>query len=230
MSVDSKLNIWDSLPNSLPPWCIIGIGSSPNKQVSSLSNTNARTRQQMQSSSPMDPSTLRNSWQRASISASQMRSTRRATINQHPLPGKDHHHQNSAETQTGEGCIPPSWQAWPGGFGTTAFRPQQAQRTHAQETKNRSFHQRVPVVRRTTQQSMFFRDVTDTNQSESHSGHQQLRFTRNYMGHWMTWRRPPTSSLLLDWSCRRTRRRKRRPWTNTICLGSFIMLTKGGSI
>ena len=30
--------------------------------------------------------------------ASQMRSTRRATINQHPLPGKDHHHQNSAET------------------------------------------------------------------------------------------------------------------------------------
>ena len=37
-----------------------------------------------------------------------MRSTRRATINQHPLPGKDHHHQNSAETQTGERCIPPS--------------------------------------------------------------------------------------------------------------------------
>ena len=34
-----------------------------------------------------------------------------------------------------EGCIPPSWQARPGGFGTTAFRPQQAQRTHAQETK-----------------------------------------------------------------------------------------------
>jgi len=29
---------------------------------------------------------------------------------------------------------------------------------------------------------MFFRDVTDTNQSESHSGYQQLRFTRNYMG------------------------------------------------
>jgi len=29
---------------------------------------------------------------------------------------------------------------------------------------------------------MFFRDITDTNQSESHSGHQQLRFTRNYMG------------------------------------------------
>ena len=54
----------------------------------------------MQSSSPMDP------WQRASRSASQMRSTRRATINKHPLPGKDHHHQNSAETQTGEGCIP----------------------------------------------------------------------------------------------------------------------------
>ena len=49
----------------------------------------------------MDPSTLRNSWQRTSRSASQMRSTRKATINQHPLPGKDHHHQNSAETQTG---------------------------------------------------------------------------------------------------------------------------------
>ena len=27
---------------------------------------------------------------------------------------------------------------------------------------------------------------------------------------WRTWRRPPTSSLLLDWSCRRTRRRRRR--------------------
>ena len=77
-------------------------------------------------------------WQRASRSASQMRSTRRATINQHPLPGKDHHHQNSAETQTGEGCIPPSWQTRPGGFGTTAFRPQQAQRIHAQESKIRS--------------------------------------------------------------------------------------------
>ena len=34
--------------------------------------------------------------------------------------------------------------------------------------------------------------------------------TRNYMGAWRTWRRPPTSSLLLDWSCRRTRRRRRR--------------------
>ena len=50
--------------------------------------------------------------------------------------------------------------------------------------------------------------TTDTNQSESHSGHQELRFTRNYMGAWRTWRRPPTSSLLLDWSCRRTRRRR----------------------
>ena len=28
-------------------------------------------------------------------------------------------------------------------------------------------------------------------------------------GAWRTWRRPPTSSLLLDWSCRRTRRRRR---------------------
>ena len=61
----------------------------------------AQMQEVMQSSSPMDP------WQRASRSASQMRSTRRATINKHPLPGKDHHHQNSAETQTGEGCIPP---------------------------------------------------------------------------------------------------------------------------
>ena len=65
--------------------------------------------------------------------------TRRATINQHPLPGKDNHHQNSTEPQTGEGCIPPSWQARPGGFGTSAFRPQQVQRTHAQETKYCSF-------------------------------------------------------------------------------------------
>ena len=52
-------------------------------------------------------------------------------------------------------------------------------------------------------------DVTDTNQSESHSGLQQLRFSRNYMGAWRTWIRPPTSSLLLDWSCKRTRRRRR---------------------
>jgi len=34
--------------------------------------------------------------------------SRRATINQHQLPGKDHHHQNSAEIQTAEGSIPPS--------------------------------------------------------------------------------------------------------------------------
>ena len=46
-----------------------------------------------------------------------------------------------------------------------------------------------------------------TNQSESQSGHHQLRFTRNYMVALRTWRRPPTSSLLLDWSCMRTRRR-----------------------
>ena len=48
------------------------------------------------------------------------------------------------------------------------------------------------------------------NQSESHSDHQQPRFTRNYMGSWRTWRRPPTSSLLLDWSCKRTRKRRRQ--------------------
>ena len=31
------------------------------------------------------------------------------------------------------------------------------------------------------------------------------------MGAWRTWRRPPTSSLLLDWwSCKRTRRRRRQ--------------------
>jgi len=64
------------------------------------------------------------------------------------------------------------------------------------------------IVRRTRQPSMFFRDVIDTNQSESHSGLQQLHFTRNYMGALRTWRRPPTSSLLLDWSCKRTRRRR----------------------
>ena len=73
------------LPNSLHYRCIIGIRSLPYKQVSLPSNTNARTRQHMQSSSPMDPSTLRNPLQRASRSASQMR---------HPLPGKDHHQQN----------------------------------------------------------------------------------------------------------------------------------------
>ena len=58
-------------------------------------NTNARTLQHIQSGSPINPSTLRNPWQRASRSASQMRSTRRATINHHPLPGKDHHHQTA---------------------------------------------------------------------------------------------------------------------------------------
>ena len=47
---------------------------------------------------------------------------------------------------------------------------------------------------------------------KSCNGHQQLRSTRNYIGAWRTWRRPhhfiKTSSLLLDWSCRRTRRRR----------------------
>ena len=43
------------LLNGFPQWCIIGIRSSPNKQVSPPSNTHARTRQHMQSSSPMDP-------------------------------------------------------------------------------------------------------------------------------------------------------------------------------
>ena len=61
-------------------------------------------------------------------------------------------------------------------------------------------------MRRTRQPSMFLRYVTDTNQSESHSGQQQLRFTRNYMEAWRTWR----GLLLLDWSCKRTRRRRWR--------------------
>ena len=81
---------------------------------------------------------------------------------------------------------------------------------------NAHMHRKLNIVPSPTcpngeeyQTSMFFWDVTHTNQSESHSGHQQLRFTRNYMGAWRTRRRPPTSSLLLDWSCRRTRRRSR---------------------
>ena len=82
-------------------------------------------------------------------------------------------------------------------------------------SESKSIHPHYPV-RRTRQPSMFFRYVTDTNQRESHSGHQQLRFTRNYMGAWRTWRRPPTSSLLLDWSCKRTRRRKRVSGCQTI--------------
>ena len=86
----------------------------------------------------MDPSTLRNPWQRTSRSASQMLSTRRATINHHPLPGKDHHHQNNAENQTGEDAHHLLDRPGQVVFGTTAFRSQQAQRTHAQETKNRS--------------------------------------------------------------------------------------------
>ena len=116
------------LPNSLPHWCIIDIRSSPNKQVSSPSNTNALQWNPVHCGIP--------GYEQADQLA---KCTRRATINQHPLPGKNHHHQNSAETQKAEGCIPPSWQARPCGFGTIAFRPQQAQRTHAQETKNRSF-------------------------------------------------------------------------------------------
>ena len=36
-----------------------------------------------------------------------------------------------------------------------------------------------------------------------------LMICNSYMGAWRTWRRPPTSSLLLDWSCKRTRRRRR---------------------
>ena len=120
--------------------------------------------------------------------------------------GKDHHHQHSAETQKREGCILPSWQARSGGFWHDCV-PATTGSTHTCTGKS-FLPQRVPVVRRTRQPSMFFRYVTDTNQSESHSGHQQLRFTRNHMGAWRTWRRPPTSSLLLDWSCKRTRRRR----------------------
>ena len=143
-------------------------------------------------------------------STADFRSLGRATINQHPLPGKDHHHQNSAETQTGEGCIPPSWQARPGGFGTTAFRPQQAQRTHAQETKNRSFPQRVlwwggPDNRACS--SDMYKTPTRANRTlaTSNSASPEIIW-----GAWRTWRRPPTSSLLLDWSCKWTRRRRRR--------------------
>ena len=82
---------------------------------------------------------------------------------------------------------------------------------------NAHMHRKLKIVPSSTctcgeedQTTMFFREVTDTNQSESHSGHQQLRFTRNCMGAWRTWRRLPTWSLLLYWSCRRTRRRRRR--------------------
>ena len=100
--------VQDSLEPCSPTVFLTGAVSVLEALLTNKSPLLSRTRQNMKSSSPMDPSTLRNPWQRASISASQMRSTRRATINQHTLPGKDHHHQNSAETQTSEGCIPPS--------------------------------------------------------------------------------------------------------------------------
>ena len=79
------------LPNSLPHWCIIDIRSSPNKQVSSPSNTYALQWNPAHCGIP--------GYEQADQLA---KCTRRATINQHPLPGKDHHHQNSAETQTRE--------------------------------------------------------------------------------------------------------------------------------
>ena len=52
--------------------------------------------------------------------------------------------------------------------------------------KNTQSSSLMSVVRRTRQTSMFFRYVTDTNQSESHSGLKQIHFTRNYMGAWRT--------------------------------------------
>ena len=60
----------------------------------------------------------------------------------------------------------------------------------------------------------------------AHSGHQQLRFTRKYMGAWRTWRRPPTSSPLLDWSCRRTKRRRRSIETRTHIIYNIISKQK----
>ena len=44
---------------------------------------------------------------------------------------------------------------------------------------------------------------------------------------WRTWRRPPTSSQLLDWSCRRTRRRRRttRPTVLTLFVRFNVILT-----
>jgi len=134
----------------------------------------------------MDPSTLRNPWQRASRSASQMRSTRRATINHQPAfitrkrPPSSKQRGNPDRRRM-----------------HTTFLTGQVVLARLRSGHNRlnaHMHsklkivpsQRVPVVRRTRQPSMFFRDVTDTNQSESYSGHQQLRFTRNYMGAWRT--------------------------------------------
>ena len=95
--------IKDSLkPCSTPVFLIDALSVSEALQTNKhpLLATQIQKRQRMQSSSPIDPSTLRYPWQRTSGSASQMRCTRRATINRHVLPGKDHHHQNSAETQT----------------------------------------------------------------------------------------------------------------------------------
>ena len=52
------------------------------------------------------------------------------------------------------------------------------------------------------------REVTSTQQTTLRINKPvDTRFTRNYMGAWRTWRRPPTSSLLLDWSRRRRIRR-----------------------
>ena len=139
----------------------------------------------MQSSSPMDASTLRNPWQRASRSAIakcgaqeeqpptgihyQERTTTIKTALK-PRQEKDAYHLLTGQAR----CC-----------GTTAFRPQQLN-AHMHRKLKSFLPQRVTVVRRTRKPSMFFRDVTDTNQSESHSGHQQVRFTRNYMGAWRT--------------------------------------------
>ena len=43
-------------------------------------------------------------------------------------------------------------------------------------------------------------------------------------GAWRTWRRPPTSSLLLDWSCKRTRRRRRHYISMLLSLWSASVL------
>ena len=82
------------------------------------------------------------------------------------LTSREYHHQNSAETQKGERWMHTTFLTGPASWFWHDCVPATTGSTHACTWNKKSFlPQRVPVVRRTRQPSMFFRD---TNQSESH--------------------------------------------------------------
>ena len=86
-----------------------------------------------------------------------------AQDDQHPLPGKDHHHQNTLKPRQEKDAY--HLLDRPGQVVLARLRSGHNRlNAHVQRELKKSFlPQRVPVVRRTRQPSMFFRNVTYTN-------------------------------------------------------------------